>query len=189
VGGGADSADAAETAPARPRPSLLNSIFPPAPPLPNKPDPLLGFTYRGPLRSQVAWLYLLANNPRAWLLPAIPWAAAQTLTMFTPLALPRLIFQMAGVAAALAAGWIGWQKPWLFGLMAAVAGSIIQGIFLALVPGNLERGTALEWFNYAVVVAIAQLGLLYAALMAWYAGYFRRRLAAQRSPSTRQRRR
>ncbi|HEX6655726.1 MAG TPA: hypothetical protein VF153_05885 [Candidatus Limnocylindria bacterium] len=166
---------------ARPRPNLLSSIFPPAPPLPGKPDPLAGFTYSGPLRAQVAWLWLLANNPRAWLLPAIPWAAAQTLTMFTPIALPRLIYQMTGVLAALAAGWIGWQKPWLFGLATALAGSIIQGIFLALVPGNFARGTAFEWFNYAIVVAIAQLSLLYAALMGWYAGYFRRRLAAQRT--------
>jgi hypothetical protein len=96
---------------------------------------------------------------------------------------------MAGVLAALAAGWIGWQKPWLFGLITALAGSIIQGIFLALVPGNLENGTAMQWFSYAIVAQVAQLSLLYAALMGWYAGYFRRRLAAQRSSGTRQRRR
>ena len=172
-----------------PRPGLLTSIFPPAPPLPNKPDPLAGYTYRGPLRNQVAWLYLLANNPRAWLLPAIPWAMAQTLSMFTLIVIPRLIFQMVGVLAALAAGWIGWQKPWLFGLFTALAGSVIQGIFLALVPGNIERGAAVQWFTYAIVVAIAQLSLLYAALMGWYAGYFRRRLAAQRTAGGRQRRR
>jgi hypothetical protein len=172
-----------------PRPGLLSSIFPPAPPLPNKPDPLAGFTYDGPLRNQVGWLYLLAMNPRAWLLPAIPWAMAQTLSMFTLIVVPRLIFQMAGVLAALAAGWIGWQKPWLFGLFTALAGSVIQGIFLALVPGNIERGAALQWFGYAIVVAIAQLSLLYAALMGWYAGYFRRRLAAQRPGGSRQRRR
>jgi len=185
----ADATNGSVGAAARPRPSLLSSIFPPAPPLPGKPDPLAGFTYTGPLRNQVAWLWLLAHNPRAWLLPAIPWAAAQTLTMFTPIALPRLIYQMAGVLAALAAGWIGWQKPWLFGLVTALAGSVIQGIFLALVPGNLARGTAFEWFNYAIVVAVAQLSLLYAALMGWYAGYFRRRLAAQRGSSGQKRRR
>ena len=184
-----DAAQPAAGTGARSRPSLLNSIFPPAPALPNKPDPLAGFTYSGPLRAQVAWLWLLAHNPRAWLLPAIPWAAAQTLTLITPIALPRLIFQMGGVLAALAAGWIGWQKPWLFGLVTALAGSVIQGIFLALVPGNLANGTAFEWFNYSIVVAVAQLSLLYAALMGWYAGYFRRRMAAQRPASGRQRRR
>jgi hypothetical protein len=187
-----ESAEAGATAEQTkpPRPGLLSSIFPPAPPLPNKPDPLAGFDYHGPLRNQVGWLYLLANNPRAWLLPAIPWAMAQTLSMFTLIVVPRLIFQMVGVLAALAAGWIGWQKPWLFGLVTALAGSVIQGIFLALVPGNLERGAAPQWFGYAIVVAIAQLSLLYAALMGWYAGYFRRRLAAQRGPGgARQRRR
>ncbi len=187
--GEASESQAAGDQARQPRPGLLTSIFPPAPPLPNKPDPLAGFTYRGPLRNQVAWLYLLATNPRAWLLPAIPWAMAQTLSMFTVIVVPRLIFQMAGVLAALAAGWIGWQRPWLFGLATALAGSVIQGIFLALVPGNIERGAALQWFGYAVVVAIAQLSLLYAALMGWYAGYFRRRLAAQRPAGTRQRRR
>lgn len=187
--GSAETAGAGDRPVKQQRPGLLSSIFPPAPPLPDKPDPLAGFTYDGPLHNQVAWLYLLANNPRAWLLPAIPWAAAQMLTLITPIALPRLIFQMAGVLAALAAGWIGWQKPWLFGLVTALVGSVIQGIFMALVPGNIQNGTALQWFGYSIVAAIAQLSLLYAALMGWYAGYFRRRLAAQRSTGARQRRR
>jgi hypothetical protein len=183
-----DTSSAAATAKPK-RPGLLTSIFPPAPPLPGKPDPLAGFTYRGPLHAQVAWLWLLARNPRAWLLPAIPWAMAQTLSIFTVIVIPRLVFQMAGVLAALAAGWIGWQKPWLFGLVTALAGAVIEGVFLALIPGNIERGTALQWFTYAIVVQIAQLSVLYAALMGWYAGYFRRRVSGQRSPLSRQRRR
>jgi hypothetical protein len=172
-----------------PRPGLLTTLFPPAPPLPNKPDPLAGFTYRGPLRSQVAWLYLLARNPRAWLLPAAPWAAAQIMTVVTPLALPRLVYSMVGVASALGAGWIGWQKPWLFGLATAIAGTLIEGIFLALVPGNLARGTAGQAFVYAIAINLSQLSFIYAALMAWYAGYFRRRLAAQRTTPAGRRRR
>jgi hypothetical protein len=183
-----DTESAAEQTARPPRPGLLSSIFPPAPPLPNKPDPLAGYTYAGPLRNQLAWFYLLAHYPRAWLLPAIPWAMAQTLSMITLVVVPRLVFQMAGVLAALAAGWIGWPKPWLFGLVTALAGSIIQGIFLALVPGNLENGMALQWFSYAIVAQIAQLSLVYAALMGWYAGYFRRRVAGQRPTSTRPRR-
>jgi hypothetical protein len=171
------------------RPGLLSTLFPPAPPLPNRPDPLAGFTYSGPLRAQVAWLYLLARNPGAWLAAAIPWAAAQTMTIVTPFALPRLVYSVVGVAASLLAGWIGWQKPWLFGVAAAISGTIIEGVFLALVPGNLAQGTAAQWFAYAIAINFAQLSWLYAALMAWYAGYFRRRLAAQRATPTRQRRR
>jgi hypothetical protein len=177
------------TAARPPRPGLLSTLFPPAPPLPNRKDPLAGFTYRGPLQAQVSWLYLLARNPVPWLLAAIPWAMAQTLSIITPFALPRLIYSVVGVGASLLAGWIGWQKPWLFGLAAAIAGTIIEGLFLALVPGNLGRGTAGDWFMQAVVINFAQLSWLYAALMAWYAGYFRRRLAAQRATPTRQRRR
>jgi hypothetical protein len=172
------------------RPGLLASIFPAAPPLPNKPDPLAGFNYRGPLRGVVAWFFLLARNPRAWLLPAIAWSAAQTLTTFTPgqFVIPRLIYGSAGVVAALAAGWIGWQRPWLFGLATAVAGTLIQGIFLALVPGNIAQGTAVGWFFSGIALNLAQLTWAYAAVMGWYAGYFRRRLAAQRTPQRSRRR-
>jgi hypothetical protein len=185
-----ETADRAE--PARPqRPGLLSSLFPPAPPLPGKPDPLAGFRYRGPLASLAAWFYILGRNPRGWLLPAIPWAAAQTLTMFTPapLVVARLTFGGIGVVAALIAGWIGWQKPWLFGLATALAGTLIEAIFLALVPGNLARGTSMQWFTYAFVIQIAQFSWLYGALMGWYAGYFRRRLTAQRGARPTQRRR
>jgi hypothetical protein len=181
------ASDARATRPQRP--GLLTTLFPPAPPLPNKPDPLAGFTYSGPLRGQVAWLYLLARNPRAWLLPAAPWATAQIMTIVTPLALPRLIYSMVSVAAALGAGWIGWQKPWLFGLATAIAGTLIEGIFLALVPGFLAQGAAGQAFVNAIAINLAQLSFVYAALMAWYSGYFRRRLAAQRATAGRQRRR
>ena len=184
-----DDRDATALAAKRPqRPSLLSSIFPPAPPLPNRPDPLADFHYRGPLANVAAWFYLLANNPRAWLLPAIPWAAAQTLTMFTPLAVPRLIYGSAGVLASLAAGWIGWQRPWLFGLATAIGGTLIQATFLALVPGNFERGTAVGWFFSGIALNLAQFTWIYAAVMGWYAGYFRRRLAAQRAEAKPRRR-
>ncbi|HEX2141449.1 MAG TPA: hypothetical protein VHK28_04120, partial [Candidatus Limnocylindria bacterium] len=38
---------------------FLTRLFPPAPPLPNRPDPLRNFSYSGPLRGVVAGLYLL----------------------------------------------------------------------------------------------------------------------------------
>jgi len=183
--------EASARAGARPkRPGLLSSLFPAAPPLPNKPDPLAGFDYHGPLRNVAAWFWLLGHNPRAWLLPAIPWAAAQTLTTFTPgtLVIPRIVYGSAGVLAALAAGWIGWQRPWLFGLATAVAGTLIQAVFLALVPGNFEQGTALNWFFSGIALNLAQFTWIYAAVMGWYAGYFRRRLASQRAPARSRRR-
>jgi hypothetical protein len=192
TGAEADGDGSVAQAEARPkRPSLLTSIFPAAPPLPNRPDPLADFHYTGPLANVAAWFYLLGRNPRAWLLPAIPWAAAQTLTMFTPGAfvLPRLVYGSAGVLAALAAGWIGWQRPWLFGVAAAIVGTLIQAVFLALVPGNFAQGTAAGWFFSGIALNLAQFTWVYAAVMGWYAGYFRRRLAAQRPPPARSRRR
>ncbi|HKO34363.1 MAG TPA: hypothetical protein VJY85_11515, partial [Candidatus Limnocylindria bacterium] len=84
-GEGVDDAEAVEpSAETGARPSgpagLLGRLFPPAPPLPGKPDPLANFSYSGPLRGVVAGLYVLAFNPRGWLLPGIGWAVAQMLS-------------------------------------------------------------------------------------------------------------
>ena len=59
--------EGADESPASPRsaPSggILGRMFPPAPPLPGKPDPLAGFRYDGPFRTVVTTLWLLARAP------------------------------------------------------------------------------------------------------------------------------
>lgn len=175
----------AEAAAAEQRPArrgILSSLFPPAPPLTNKPDPLAGFTYTGPLRSVVAWFYLLGHNPRAWLLPAIPWAMAQSLILLTPPNAGALqtISVMVGVTCLLAAGWIGWQKPWLFGLATAIAGTLLQALFLALLVQPIGSGAdPIASFFGVILLQISQAQWILAAFVGWYAGYFRRRLSSQ----------
>ena len=167
---------------------FLTRLFPAAPPLPGKPDPLAGFTYTGRLRGLVSGLYLLARNPRAWVVPAVIWAVAEL--MFR-LGIPDPLFgtvaSLVAFGALIAAGWIGWQRPWAFGLAAAVLGvTLFTGILgtaavLARVPGA----------NAAYVGLASQelLQLAFGALAGWYGGYLRRRLAAAPSRAQSNRRR
>jgi hypothetical protein len=199
------SAEAGAARPAGPA-GLFGRLFPPAPPLPGKPDPLAGFTYSGPLRPVVAALYLLAFNPRAWLLPGIVWAVAQitsqvnllTAAAFSGLfgtappnyGLVEIVGLLATVFAAVAAGWIGWQRPWLFGLAASVAGTLIQATTLALLidpapSTGAEFGTI---FIGVTVNQILQLQWALGALIGWYGGYLRRRMTVT-APGARQDRR
>ena len=172
---------------------VLGRLFPPAPPLPNRPDPLAGLHYNGPFRSVVGAAYLLANHPRAWLLPAIPWAAAQTLAYLSPPSNSpvQIITVLISVVAVIAAGWIGWERPWLFGLAAVVAGTLIQAIFLAFLfdPLGVEATSAGNVFIGIVVFQILQLQWILGAFIGWYGGYLRRRLAASNPPPPTNRRR
>lgn len=165
---------------------ILGRLFPPAPPLPNRPDPLAGLGYQGPFRSVVGGGYLLATNPRAWLLPAMPWAAAQSLAYLSPPTYSpiQIITVLVSVFALIAAGWIGWQRPWLFGLAAAVAGTMIEGIFLAFLLGPLgiDEMSVSRVFTGIVVFQILQLQWILGGLIGWYGGYLRRRMAV---PTTR----
>jgi hypothetical protein len=167
---------------------FLTRLFPAAPPLPGKPDPLAGFTYTGPLRGLVSGLYLLARNPRAWVVPAVIWTVAELMfRLGIPDALFGTIASLVAFGALIAAGWIGWQRPWAFGLAAAVLGvTLFTGILgtaavLARVPGA----------NAAYIGLASQelLQLAFGALAGWYGGYLRRRLAAAPSQARSTRRR
>jgi hypothetical protein len=172
---------------------VLGRLFPPAPPLPNKPDPLAGMQYSGPFRSVVGAAYLLANHPRAWLLPAIPWASAQTLAYLSPPSYSpvQIITVLVSVLAVIAAGWIGWERPWLFGLASVVAGTMIEAIFLALLfdPLGVDETSAGTVFIGIVAFQILQLQWILGAFIGWYGGYLRRRLAASNPPAAPNRRR
>jgi hypothetical protein len=203
-----DSAEDDEpSAEASARPSgpagLFGRLFPPAPPLPGKPDPLAGFTYSGPLRPVVAGLYVLAFNPRGWLLPAIAWAVAQTMSYVNLLVaaaythrfdtappnygLIEIVGLLGTVFAVVAAGWIGWQRPWLFGLAASVAGTFIQATILGLLidPVTLPGATFGSLFVAITLNQILQLQWALGALIGWYGGYLRRRMTLT-APGTRQ---
>lgn len=174
--------------PAADRGGFLGRLFPPAPPLPGKGDPLAGFAYSGPLRGIVAGLYLLERSPVAWVVPGGIWAVAE---MMFRLSLPNeLVGTMASLAAfgaLIGAGWIGWQRPWLFGLAAAVLGvTLFSGILgtAALLAGVPGAGAL-----YLGLASQELLQLTFGALAGWYGGYLRRRLASQPTQARSARRR
>jgi len=199
-GEGVDEAEAVEpSTETGARPSgpggLFGRLFPPAPPLPGKPDPLANFIYSGPLRGVVAGLYVLAFNPRGWLLPGIGWAVAQMLSYVNLLTaaayagqfpntappnygLIEIVGLLGTVFSVVAAGWIGWQKPWLFGLAASIAGTLIQATILALLidPVPLPGATFGSIFIAITVNQVLQLQWALGALIGWYGGYLRRRM-------------
>lgn len=206
-----DAADEEQRGPtSRPTGGFLGRLFPPAPPLPNRPDPLAGFEYQGPFRSVVAAGYLIARNPRSWLLPGMTWAAAQTVSYLALLlrdifaakyavippnySLVEIVSLLGSVFAVIAAGWMGWQRPWLFGLAAVMAGTFLQALVLALLTGPASGAGAatvnpLQIFVGVTLTQILQLQWILGALMGWYGGYLRRRMAVGQPPPPRRARR
>ena len=158
------------------QPSLLRRlILPPAAPLPGMPDPLAGFSYSGPesRRPLAAALYLLRARPFLWLSAGLVWAIAH---VFQPTVFGFLA-SLIEFSAFIGAGYLGWQRPWLYGLAAGIAGAIA---FLGIQIGaTLSAGIGLPSADVvatAIIVTIifqAAVG----ALAGWFGGYWRRRLA------------
>jgi hypothetical protein len=122
--------ESASSTPAASGGSFLNRLFPPAPPLPGKGDPMRGFAYAGPLRGVVGGLYLLSRNPLPWILGGLLWAAGQLFRSDSIVGVVALFISFAGLIGA---GWLGWQRPWLFGLAAGVVGWLVLiGAFIGL---------------------------------------------------------
>lgn len=186
--------EANEPAAAEPRSSFLGRIFPPAPPLPNKPPPLDGFDETGPLRPIRVRAFLLRRNLAAWLVTGLVAAAGYYASVrlgpTDPLSLAGT-FAMFG--ALIAAGWFGWQRPPLYGTAAAIMSFVLVAIAVVVTsamvgvtpdafgqPGQVATGLALQ--------GIYQAGLGF--LGGWYGGYLRRRqtqLSGDRARMTRRR--
>lgn len=169
--------------PTAPRRGFLEALFPAAPPLPGKPDPLAGFTAGGParLRGVATSLYLLRKNPLAWLLPGVAWAVVQPFN-FSNLS---LVAALVGYSVLIAAGWFGWQRPWLFGLIAAILGFVLSAGLELFFLASGRAATVSSADLGAIGVALLLNGSLYGAiglLAGFYGGYLRRRMASTRTP-------
>ena len=191
--------DPSEPATAEPEPEsranrggFLNRLFPPAPPLPNRPDPLAGFTGSGPLRPITMRLYLLRRNPLAWIVPSL----AATVGLIASLSYATGFIGLVGTfllfGSLIAAGWFGWQRPALFGVAAAVAAFLIATALSFLYFA--DRGAGPETFAGTSIILNSILGGLYQGALGflggWYGGYLRRRqtqLSAEQRPRQRRR--
>jgi hypothetical protein len=178
--------DEVDEAPAR-RPSapFLSRLFPPAAPLPGKGDPFAGFSYAGRFRPLVASLWLIRRNLFAGVGMGILWAGTYILVSQYPSSLFGSIASFVSFGALVAAGWIGWQRPWFFGLAAATIGYLLYTPYfiyvVASAPSTAAPVTASQVALVLVTNGIVQIGI--GALAGFYGGYLRRRLA---DPATRQ---
>lgn len=164
--------------PSRPRGGFLGRMFPAAPPLPNRPDPMAGYTGSGPLRPVTQRIHLLRSNPLAWLLPAVGAFFGIMATITYAGGLLEMLGTFLLFGSLIAGGWFGWQRPALYGTAAAMLGYLAA---LAMVFAFFAaRGAAVGTFGDSVdvVVSFTIQGAFYAALGfigGWYGGYLRRR--------------
>ena len=185
---------ATETPASGPTGGFLGRIFPPAPPLPNKPPALTGFDETGPLRPIRVLAFLLRRNLAAWLLTGLVGAAGYYASVrFRATDLISLVGTFAMFGAFIAAGWFGWQRPALYGTAAAVLSFALVAI--AVVVTSSMVGITPEAFGQPgqVATSLALQGIYQAALgflAGWYGGYLRRRqtqLSNDRARTTRRR--
>jgi hypothetical protein len=173
----ADTAEA-NSAGRGPTPGFLQRIFPPAASLPGKPDPLAGFSYSGRWGTLVSSLWLIPRNPFAGIGMGIVWGAAWIATYMYGKALPGTIASFISFGSLVAAGWIGWQRPWLYGLVAAFLGYLVfLPYFVAVVaPTAISAGST----PGAVAEFLGVNGMMQLAIgtvAGFYGGYLRRRMS------------
>jgi hypothetical protein len=162
------------------RGNLLGRLFPPAPALPGRPDPLAGFDPSGPLRPVRERFFLLRHGPIIWLGFGLLAFIGYISMRFWAGSIIGLVGTFAQFGALIAAGWFGWRRPTLYGTAAGVSAWIFSSAFI-LYAFSMEGapidtfGTPLEIagsfaFQAAYWVALGFLG-------GWYGGYLRRRQA------------
>jgi hypothetical protein len=183
----------AEAAPVGRQPSFMQRLFPPAAPLAGKPDPFIGFNYTGRLRPVVANLWLIPRNLFASVGMGLLWTATYIMVDQYAGTIIGSIASFVSFGALVAAGWIGWQRPWLFGLAAATIGYLIYTPYfiygVAQAPAVTPPVTASQVAMVLLTNGLVQLGI--GALAGFYGGYLRRRLAdpaTRRQPEPRRRR-
>ena len=175
------------------RGGFLSRLFPPAPPLPNMPPPLAGFDESGPLRPVRERLFLLRRNPIGWVATGLVAAVGNyTTLLFGPTDVFSFLGTMLRFGALIAAGWIGWQRPPLYGTAAAILSFLIFVVAILVSPAvgapGLEVFTQEGAASQLLVEGVFQTALGF--LAGWYGGYLRRRqsqVTAQRSRTTRRR--
>lgn len=169
---------------------FLRRLFPAAPPLPNKPNPLSGFDATGPMRPIRERLFLLRQAPLVWAGLGLVAGLGYIASLFYATSFLGLVGTFVHFGALIAAGWIGWQRPTLFGTAAGFVGWLVAtGLALyAFAAGGAPPDTFLSGpalLSRFVLSALTQVGLGF--LGGWYGGYLRRR-QTQLSSEVRRRR-
>jgi hypothetical protein len=188
---GEDEAESMEPGPEpERRGSFLSRLFPPAPPLPNKPDPLAGFDPSGPLRPIRERAFLLRRNLPAWLLPGIAAFVGYIASIVYQTSVLGLLGTFILFGSLIAAGWFGWQRPTLYGTAASLVSYVMVTTLILVQLGQL--GADVQTLGPERVIpdlflrAVYQAGLGF--LGGWYGGYLRRRQTQMSTTQPRRRR-
>jgi hypothetical protein len=161
----------------QPSGGFLRRMFPPAPPLPNRPDPLAGYQGGGPLGFFTERIHLLRLNVLAWVLPGLGAVFGYFSSLYFG---PQTVIGLFGTfilfGALIAAGWFGWQRPTLFGTTAALLGYFIA--VSVVLFSYAQQGAGPQAFGVAGIVDLFLQALYMSGLGflgGWYGGYLRRR--------------
>ncbi|HEX7067616.1 MAG TPA: hypothetical protein VF295_05390 [Candidatus Limnocylindria bacterium] len=173
-----------------PRGGFLTRLFPPAPPLPNRPDPLAGFDGSGALRPVRERAFLLRRNLLAWVLPGVVAFVGYIASLFYQASILGLIGTFVLFGSLIAAGWFGWQRPTLYGTAASLVSYLLVTALILVQLGQM--GADVESLGPERVIPDLVLRALYQAglgfLGGWYGGYLRRRQTQMATTDTRRRR-
>lgn len=184
----AEEAVVGDPAPPARRGGFFERLFPAAPPLPNRLDPLAKFDRAAPLRPIRERVYLLRHNLLAWMLPSLTCFVGYFGSLTGGGTALGLIGTFVTFGSLIAAGWFGWQRPTLYGTVTAlIAFVLVWGVVLATFAGRGVGPTAfgepLEVAGAFVFQGVIQGGLGF--LGGWYGGYLRRRQAQVTAESRR----
>lgn len=159
------------------RGGFLQRLFPPAPPLPDRPDPLAGFDRDGGFRPVRERVFLLRRNLLAWIVPGIAAFFGYVASVFYGASVLGLIGTFLMFGSLIAAGWFGWQRPALYGTAASLLSFMLVTALLLFQLSQVGIGP--ETLGPERVVLDLLLRAAYQAglgfLGGWYGGYLRRR--------------
>lgn len=182
-------AETEEVAPAR-EGGFLRRIFPTAPPLPNRPNPLAGFDPSGPMRPVRERLFLLRRTIPVWVLAALGAFIGYVAYRFYAQGILGVFGMFIMFGALIAAGWFGWQRPTLVGTTAGILSFVLVAVFVTV--DFATQGAGPDTFGTTDVAAVLLLEGLYQAglgfIGGWYGGYLRRRQASLSTDPRRARR-
>jgi hypothetical protein len=172
------------------RRGFLSSLFPPAPPLPNRPDPLAGFDTTSPLRPVRERAFLLGHNLLAWVVTGVLAFFGYVASAIYGNTILGLIGNFVLFGSLIAAGWFGWQRPTLYGTAASLLSFVLVSAYVLV--SFAQRGAGPDTFGSPgdVLLSLLLRGLYQGGLGflgGWYGGYLRRR-QTQLSAQTRRRR-
>jgi len=154
---------------------FLQRLFPPAPPLPGRPDPLRGFDGKGPLRPVRERMFLLRANPWTWIGCGILAFLGFIASQFRSGSVFELVGTFGLFGALIAAGWFGWQRPTLYGTTAGILGFVLATVFILYSFASAGASVGIFGADLASIVLQAAYMAGLGFLGGWYGGYLRRR--------------